>query len=161
MRPNISMKVIGIDPGYDRIGIAILEGDRSRQSVIYSECFETGKNDTFDNRLVSVISHTREIIQRYTPEVCVLETLFFSNNQKTALNVAEVRGGLIYMVKESGCQIAQYTPIYVKQAVTGYGRSNKDNMIRMLEQLLTLPAKKRLDDEYDAIAIALTHLVSR
>ncbi len=154
------MRVLGIDPGYDRIGIAVLEGDRSHQELIHSECFSTNPKDLFDKRLHEVVSRTRILVKKYTPDVSALETLFFSVNQKTALHVAEVRGALMYALYDMNCPIYEYPPQYIKQAVTGYGSSSKDGMITMLDQLLKIPPGKRLDDEYDAIGIALTHLVT-
>lgn len=154
------MRVLGIDPGYDRLGIAILEGDRSHQTVVHSECFETARGDEFPERLHAALSRVKQIIAEFTPDEVALETLFFSKNQKTAMRVAEMRGGLLFVAKDMGCAITEYAPQQIKSAVSGNGRGTKGDIAAMLHRLLTIPEKKMLDDEYDAIAVALTHLVS-
>lgn len=154
------MKVLGIDPGYDRLGIAVLEGNRDRHTVLHSECFETSRDDDFQNRLHQALVHVRDIITTFAPDEVALETLFFSKNQKTAMHVAEMRGGLLFVAKDSGCTVSEYAPQQIKSAISGSGRGTKDAVASMLHRLLELPEKKILDDEYDAIAIALTHLVS-
>jgi len=152
-------RVIGIDPGYDRIGIAILEGDRVKQELLYSECFVTNRTDDFPARLFFILNHLETIFETYTPTTCALETLFFSRNQKTALRVAEVRGGLLYTAKKHACVIVEIPPVQIKQAITGYGKGDKKSIAQMLQTLLSLSPAKRLDDEYDAMAIALCCLV--
>ena len=154
------MRVLGIDPGYGRLGIAILEGDRQKQHVVFSECFVTSSDTPFSKRLLESVRRVNVICGEYKPEVVALETLFFTNNQKTAMNVAEVRGALLYVTEEKGLPVAQYSPQEIKMAVSGYGKSSKADIAAMLTKLLTIPKKKMLDDEYDAIGVALTHLVS-
>lgn len=154
------MKTLGIDPGYDRLGIALLSGDRQRQTIIFSECFETNPKDTFEVRLHTAISHVRDILKEHTPDNVALETLFFSNNQRTAMHVAETRGALLFAITDAHIPAYQYAPQVIKVAVAGSGRGSKDDIAHMLHKLLSIPEKKMRDDEYDAIAVALTHLVS-
>ncbi|QQR82230.1 crossover junction endodeoxyribonuclease RuvC [Candidatus Campbellbacteria bacterium] len=154
------MITLGIDPGYDRLGIALLEGDRQKQVIIFSECFETCSADDFETRLHAAVSHVRDILHTYTPDNVALETLFFSNNQKTAMHVAETRGALLFAITDAHISAHQYAPQAIKVAVAGSGRGSKDDIARMLHKLLSIPNKKIRDDEYDAIAVALTHMVS-
>lgn len=155
------MRVLGIDPGYDRLGIAVIEGDRNTQTLIHSECFETDKKSEFIERMHSGAEHVRVAIKKFSPDIVALETLFFSNNQKTAMHVAEMRGALLFVAHEAGCVVKEFAPQQVKSAVAGSGRGGKTDVASMLHLLLEIPQKKMLDDEYDAIAVALTCLVSQ
>lgn len=154
------MKILGIDPGYDRLGLALLEGTRHAHAVLFSECFETNPNDSFEVRLHHAVSRVQSILKEHAPDVVALETLFFSNNQKTAMHVAETRGALLFAITDAGIPVQQYAPQEVKVAVAGSGRGSKDDVAHMLHRLLSLPSKKMRDDEYDAIAVALTCMVS-
>ncbi|GMU73808.1 MAG: crossover junction endodeoxyribonuclease RuvC [Candidatus Campbellbacteria bacterium] len=155
------MRVLGIDPGYDRLGLAVVEGDRQKHTVVISECFETDPKEPFERRLHAAVSRMRSIVQEHRPDCVALETLFFSKNQTTAMHVAETRGALIFAATDAGVSVQQYAPQEVKVAVSGSGRGSKDDVAHMLHKLIALPPKKMLDDEYDAIAVALTCLVSQ
>ena len=154
------MKVLAIDPGYGRIGFAVVEKVDRKTNLLFSECFETEKEVAFENRLMQIGDQIRSIIQAYQPNCAAIERLFFSKNKKTALQTAEVRGVCIYTTKEYGLAIAEYTPNQVKNAITGNSNATKKDIIRMVPRLITLNEKKQHDDEYDAIAIGITHLVA-
>lgn len=154
------MRILGIDPGYDRLGLALLEGTRQKHTVLFSECFETNPKDLFEVRLHRAVSHVQDILKEHAPDTVALETLFFSKNQKTAMHVAETRGALLFAITAAGISVQQYAPQEVKVAVAGNGRGSKDDVAHMLHKLLALPSKKMRDDEYDAIAVALTCMVS-
>lgn len=154
------MKVLGIDPGYDRLGIAVLSGDQAKQSYDYSECF-TPEKGAFEDRLLAAGTHFKEMLDLHRPDLVALETLFFTNNQKTAMHVAELRGVLLYEARRAGVPIAEFIPSQVKLAVAGYGKSDKAGIAVMLGKLLAIPKRKMRDDEYDAIAVALTGLVNK
>ncbi len=154
------MKVLGIDPGYDRLGLALLEGTRQHHTLLFSECFETDPKDPFEIRLHRAVSYVQKILKTHTPDTVALETLFFSKNQKTAMHVAETRGALLFAITDAGASVVQHSPQEVKVAVAGNGRGSKDDVAHMLHKLLPLPSKKMRDDEYDAIAVALTCMVS-
>lgn len=161
MRYTDRMRVLGIDPGYDRCGVAIIEKVPSKkETLVYSHCIQTDKTQDFNDRLNAIITEIRAVIETHTPTAIALEKLFFNNNQKTAMRVAEVRGALIQMGKDYTLTIAEYTPLQVKSAVSGNGRAQKQDVMRMIPLLITLPQKKRLDDEFDAIAVGLTHCAS-
>lgn len=151
------MRILGIDPGYDRVGIAIIDKlPRQKEVLVYSECFETSAKDEFPSRLFQVGERIREILEKFSPNILSIESLFITKNQKTAMRVSEARGVIIYEAIKQGLEICEYTPLQVKTAVTGHGKSDKNGIIKMIRVLLKLPDKKMLDDEYDAIAVALT-----
>lgn len=143
---------IAIDPGYDRLGIAVFEG----KTLVHSECFIPPKGELPD-RLLAVHDRVRLMVQEFRPTTLAIETLFFNKNQKTAIAVAEARGAIVVAARTEGVDVVEYSPQAVKIAVTGSGNASKDGVIRMVERLLTLPKKKRLDDEYDAIALGICH----
>lgn len=154
------MKVLAIDPGFDRMGLAVLEGDPSRPTLIHSECVMPPKGEK-ELRLAAVERAVEEAIREYAPDAFALETLYFSTNKKTALGVAEARGAALSAAGKAGIPVREYAPGTVKLAVTGDGRADKKAIARMLPLLLTLPPKKRLDDELDAIAVGVAALADR
>lgn len=151
------MRILGIDPGYDRCGIAILEKTSGKEKLLASTCVETNARAPFIERLAEVVQGVDEHVRTYAPQALAIETLIFNNNQKTALRVAEVRGAIMHHAYARGLTVHEYSPQQIKSAVAGSGRGSKTDITRMVHVLLALPAKKRRDDEYDAIAIALTH----
>ena len=152
------MLILGIDPGYDRLGIAILEKPaKGKETVVFSACLQTSSKDSIYERLKAVGSAVAETIEKHRPDVLAMESLFLSANQKTAMRVAEARGIVIYEATKAGLPIFEYSPMQIKTAVTGDGSSDKGRMIKMVGLLVDLPKKKSLDDEYDAVAVALTH----
>ena len=155
------MRVIGIDPGYERLGIAILEKQNNKDILIFSECFQTDKKETHSKRLFAIYKRVKEIIEEYQPNKGALETLFFSNNQKTALKVAEVRGVILAVYENYNLDIQEFSPNSIKLGVTGYGKSDKDAVTKMVPLLVKIDKKIKYDDEFDAIAVAITCLNSR
>jgi len=153
MRNNI---ILGIDPGYGRVGIAIIENEKGNQKLIYSECFETDRRFSHPERLLLIGKKIKEIIKNYKPEQIAIETLLWSKNKKTALQVAEARGVILLEAAKCKIFLREFNPNQIKLAVTGYGKSDKKQVINMVEKLVKLKPKKRHDDEYDAIATALT-----
>jgi len=155
------MNIIGIDPGYDRVGIAVLEKNGGKETLLYSSCFQTSKDADVNDRINDFINELQKIIKEYSAAELSIENLFFQNNQKTAMRVAESRGAIINTAKQAGLTVHEYTPLQIKQAVTGYGRADKGQVHTMVKQLVTLEDRKYIDDEIDAIATALTHSASR
>lgn len=143
------------------MGIAVVEGDRQRPTLVYSTCIETSKGDPFSVRLFQVTKALKEAVLFHKPDSVAIEEIFFSKNQKTAMLVAHVRGAILYLLEELGMPFSEYNPSAIKIAVTGEGRAEKRQVIDMLEKIIAIPEKKLLDDEYDAIAVTITHLVSR
>lgn len=152
------MTILAIDPGFGRCGVAVLEGNGSNAALLYSSCIETKAGNEFSKRLLIVADEVRRLIEEYSPDTIAIEELYFTNNAKTAIHVAEVRGVFIYLAASRNIPLVEYNPLAIKIAITGYGRATKEQIIKMTEKLITLPKKKMLDDEYDAIAVGLTAL---
>lgn len=152
------MKVIGVDPGYDRLGVAVMEKDGSRERLLFSTCIMTDKNATLPERIGELGAKLRSLINEHRPDQMAIETLFFNKNQKTAVAVAEARGVVIFLAREYGAAVKEFGPAEVKVAVTGYGKSDKTAVTDMLKRLVPDIPPKALDDEYDAIAVAVTAL---
>jgi len=159
-KPKVPGYILGVDPGYGRIGIAIIEKVGGSEKLIHSECFETDSKLPHPKRLLLIGEKVREIIGKFQPRKIAVETLLWSKNKKTAFQVAEARGVILLEATRSGVLIYEYNPNQIKLAVTGYGKSDKKQIINMVEKLVKLSSlnvgKRRHDDEYDAIAIAIT-----
>ncbi|MEI6581213.1 MAG: crossover junction endodeoxyribonuclease RuvC [bacterium] len=152
------MKILGIDPGFERLGIAILEkncGDK-KETVVFSECFKTSAKIEFPERLFLIGEKVKNIIKKYKPEVLSIETLFLTTNQKTVMHVSEARGVVMYECAKAGLKIFEASPPQIKIATTGYGRADKKQIIKMVKILVKIDDCKKSDDELDAIACALT-----
>ncbi|MEK9182834.1 MAG: crossover junction endodeoxyribonuclease RuvC [Patescibacteria group bacterium] len=152
------MRILGIDPGFERLGVAILEKDSrsTKEVVVFSECFKTSAKSEFVERLNLIGLEVRKIIKKYKPEVLAIETLFLNTNHKTVMRVAEARGVVIYEAVQAGIKIFEATPLQVKMATTGFGRADKIQMMKMVKILVDIDNSKKSDDELDAIAVALT-----
>ena len=155
---NKNMRILGIDPGFERLGVAILEKnkDDKKERVLFSECFKTSAKLEFPERLFLIGKEIKKIIKKFQPEILAIETLFFTSNQKTVMHVAEVRGVAIYEASLEGLKIFEASPPQIKIAITGYGKANKEQVIKMVRALVEMAKFKTSDDELDAIAIALT-----
>lgn len=154
------MRVLAIDPGYDRMGMAVLEGDPSRPTVVWSECV-IPKKGVAAVRLGVIFEAVEKAIKKYKPDTLALETLFFSKNVTTAIGVAEARGAVLSAAGLAKLPVIECSPQQVKLAVTGYGAADKKAVEHMVPKLVTLSKKKRLDDEFDAIALGIAALPSR
>lgn len=152
------MRVIAIDPGYGRCGVAIVEKNSGKDAWIYSDCIETQAKDGFVERLAQIVAECERLIEEHKPDALAMERLFFNNNQKTAMQVAEVRGAILNAAAVAGIPTFEYTPGQVKSATSGYGRADKKQIITMVNMLLKIEKAVKHDDEYDAIAVGITHL---
>ncbi len=149
------MRIFAIDPGYDRLGIAIMESGRP-EIVLYSDCFQTSKKISHPARLGAIQKEIEKLLNEFSPDSVATETLFFSKNRKTALAVAEVRGVILALAHNRGLPIFEYPPVQIKTAVTGYGASDKKQVAQLVHKLVRISKKPQYDDEYDAIAIGIT-----
>jgi crossover junction endodeoxyribonuclease RuvC len=156
-RVNKVRRVLGIDPGFDRLGLAVLEGDPSKPTLLWSACIEPSKGE-MSSRLAEVSAAIFSAIALYNPHALALETLFFSTNKKTAMAVAQARGAILAIAGAQKVRVIEFSPQQVKLAVTGYGAADKRAVANMIPRLVTLPSKKRRDDELDAIAVAIAGL---
>ncbi len=155
------MRVIAIDPGYERMGVAIIEKTNNKEELLFSECFKTSSKIHHAERLKLIGQEIEGLIKKYEPEVMVIETLFFKNNQKTAMHVSEARGVMLYVASALGLKVVEFSPMAIKIAVTGYGNSEKDQVIFMVKKLIKIKNKIKYDDEYDAIAAGLTFFATQ
>lgn len=154
----MTYRVLGIDPGFDRVGVAVVDG----VDLIYSSCIQTDRKLPHAERLLQIGKDLSKIITDWQPHSLAIEKLFFNQNTTNALKVSEARGVVIYEAKNSGLEIYEYSPQEVKIAVTSYGKADKSQVEMMVKRLVKIPAgKKKLDDEIDAIALGITHLASK
>lgn len=155
----ICMIILGIDPGYALVGFGVIEKKGNSFSVIDYGVIETFKGEIMSDRLKKVYDGIKALIQKYKPSQMAMEELFFQNNQKTAINVAMARGvTLLAGVEMLGSQnLFEYTPMQIKQALTGVGRAEKCQVQYMTKCILNLSAIPKPDDAADALAVAITH----
>jgi crossover junction endodeoxyribonuclease RuvC len=154
------MKVIAIDPGYERMGVAIIEKVSGKEILVFSECFKTSAKIPHGERLKLIGQEIEMLIKKYKPEAMAIETLFFQNNQKTAMHVSEARGVMLYVAAVAGLSVKEFSPMEIKIAVTGYGKSEKGQVTEMVKKLIIINKDIKYDDEYDAIAAGLTYFAS-
>lgn len=154
--------VLGIDPGYDRLGIAIVKKEGSqKEQLIYSTCFETDRKEEIYERFAKIGDYISSLMKKYKPDQVAIESLFIAKNQKTAMRVAETRGIIIYEAVKRMIPVFEYTPLQIKSAITGDGTSDKTRIIKMIHLLINMGKTKTVDDEYDAVAVALTHFARK
>ncbi len=157
-------RILGIDPGTAIIGWAILDtntskSDKKVQVIAYGD-ITTNKNDTDEIRLSEIAQDLAEIIATHQPHVAAIEELFFFKNQKTIITVAQARGVIVEKCHSNGLKITGYTPLQIKQSLTGYGRADKIQMQQMITKVLNLKEVPKPDDTADALAVALCHVNS-
>lgn len=155
------MKILAVDPGYEKMGVAMIEKKNGKELLLFSECFKTSRKNPPGERLLALGKEVGRIIKKFRPEALAIEKLFFTENQKTAMLVSEARGVIIYEAAGAGLPVAEFTPLQVKTAVTSYGKSTKAQMKFMVEKLISVSKKITEDDEYDAIALGLTYFATR
>jgi len=150
------MRVLGIDPGYAIVGWGVVEYISNRFAPIGYGAVITEKDTPFERRLVEIYESVFDICKRYQPEALSIEKLYYQHNQTTVIGVAEARGVILLAAAQAGLPIYEYTPMQVKQAVTGYGKAVKKQVQEMTRMLLSLPAVPKPDDTADALAMAIT-----
>lgn len=151
------MIILGIDPGYAIVGIGVLEYKGNKFRPIEYNAITTHASMITSLRLRKIKEEINEYLHKYKPDAVAIEELFFNNNAKTAISVAQARGVLVAEVASSGTPIYEYTPLQIKQAVTGYGRAEKGQIQQMVKMLLNLNAIPKPDDAADALAVAICH----
>ncbi|MBO7303086.1 MAG: crossover junction endodeoxyribonuclease RuvC [Clostridia bacterium] len=151
------MRILGIDPGFAIVGWGVIEYSGSKFKVVGYGSIETPAHIPMEERLLMINRGIEELISTYKPEVMAVEELFFNTNITTGIRVAEARGVIIMKAHAMGVKIAEYTPLQVKQAVVGYGRAEKKQVIAMVTRLLNLEKPPKPDDTADALAIAVCH----
>lgn len=151
------MKIIGIDPGYAIVGVGVLEYKNSRFTTLDYGAITTSANLDFALRLKIIYDDFTSIVKKYKPDAIAIEKLFFTTNQKTAIDVAQARGIILLVASQNNIPCYEYTPLQVKQAVVGYGKAVKNQVIEMTTKLLNLSKRPKPDDVADALAIAICH----
>ncbi len=151
------MIVLGIDPGFAIVGYGIIEYKNCKYKVIEYGSITTKAGERLPSRLKKVSEDLSQIISKYKIDVAGVESLFFNTNTKTAINVAQARGAILCTLEMAGIEIAEYTPLQIKQALVGYGRADKLQMKEMVKKFLKLEKMPKLDDTTDALAIAICH----
>ncbi len=159
--------ILAIDPGYDRCGIALLKKEDGKESLIFSECFTTDRKESLDQRIFSIGTELEQLIMQYKPQQLAIENVYFQNNQKTIIGISEMKGVCKYIAHKHNLDVFEYTPLQIKTAITGNGKSSKDQIAWMVPKLINYDFEQRrqalggtssgIDDEIDAIAIGLTH----
>lgn len=144
--------IIAIDPGYDRVGVALVNPGRPSE-LIYSECIETNKKDSQEKRLFHIYEQITKLINTWHPTHIALETLFFSVNKKTAIKVAEARGIIVLLSGMHKLPLIELSPQEVKQSMTGVGNASKEQVQKMVSLTLKIDTTNKIDDEIDAIAL--------
>lgn len=156
-RSSNSLRILGIDPGFARMGYAVLDFDGQNFKICDFGCIESSANTPFPARLEIIYDALKQICEKYEPEHFAVEQLFFARNTTTALNVAEARGVAILLAAKSKMRVFEYKPAEVKLAVVGYGRAEKEQVQEMICRILKLKRRPKPDDVADAIAVAICH----
>jgi len=156
MKQTQTIRILGIDPGYGRIGWGVIEGKKDQWAHVAHGCIETDKKSSFVDRLLEIQEDLQQIVKKYKPVHCGIEELFFAKNVTTAVKVGQARGVILLTVHNAGLEIDEVTPLQVKQSLTGYGRAEKRQIQIMVSMMLGLKEKRFQDDAADALAVALT-----
>ena len=151
------MRILGIDPGLATVGFGVVDTAKNAMKLVSCGVISTPAHTSLSSRLDRIFSDMNELIQTFNPDVISVEELFFNTNITTGIAVSHARGVILLSAYRSGVPVYEYTPLQVKQAVAGYGRAEKRQVMDMVRRILHLTAVPRPDDAADAIAVALCH----
>ncbi len=151
------MLILGIDPGYAIVGFGLVESSGDKQRMVACGAINTPAGVRLPARLWQIANDLEELIRQFKPDTLAIEELFFNNNVTTGIGVAQARGVILMTAEKMGLPIYEYNPSQVKQAVVGYGKAEKQQVMDMTRRLLNLSAVPKPDDAADAVAIALCH----
>lgn len=154
------MRVLGIDPGIAIVGYAVLEEEGSQFRVLEYGCITTSSKKALPERIAYIYEELTQIIDEFKPDDFAIEELFFNKNIKTAITVAQARGAQILAAVHKDLPIYEYTPLQIKQSVTGYGRADKNQIQETVKNILSLSEIPKPDDAADALAICICHMFS-
>ena len=152
------MIVLGIDPGLATTGYGVIKSLNRKLEVINFGCILTKSGLPLSTRLLTIYQQIKQLILTYKPDIVVIEELFFCKNVKTALQVGHARGVIMLAAVEANCEVMEYTPLQVKQALTGFGRADKKQIQQMVKIILNLKVIPKSDDAADALAIAICYI---
>ncbi len=151
------MRILGIDPGIATIGFGVVDSEAGKQCLVQCGVITTPAHTSLSSRLAQIYDDLTELIAMFKPDAVSVEELFFNTNITTGIAVAHGRGVILLACQKAGVGIYEYTPLQVKQAVVGYGRAEKKQVMEMVKRICQLPAAPRPDDAADAVALALCH----
>ena len=151
------MLILGIDPGYAIIGWGVIRFERGKYIPVDFGAITTNAGVPFNRRLEQIYDQLNQLLDTHHPDAVAVEKLYFQNNQKTAIDVAQARGVTMLALQQHGVPVFEYTPLQVKSAVTGFGQAQKPQVMEMTKRLLRLKAVPKPDDTADALAIAICH----
>lgn len=154
------MIVLGIDPGLATTGYGVINSQNGKLEVINYGCILTKSSLPLSTRLLTIYEETKKLIITYKPDAIIIEEIFFCKNVKTGLQIGHVRGVIILAAIEANIELAEYTPLQIKQALTGFGRADKKQIQEMVKILLNLKVIPKPDDAADALAVAICHIYS-
>jgi crossover junction endodeoxyribonuclease RuvC len=155
------MKIMGIDPGFQRVGWAIVEGNKAKQRLVDYGCIETSAKDTMEERLEQVYDQLVKQIDYYQPESVAVEDIYYFKNQKTIIGVSQARGVILLAIHKQKLPCFHYTPLQIKNTIAGFGRAEKQQVQMMVKAQLRLKEIPKPDDAADACAVALTRMFMR
>jgi crossover junction endodeoxyribonuclease RuvC len=151
------MRILGIDPGIATIGFGVIESEKNTNRLLKCGVISTPAHTSLSSRLEQIYSDMCDLLEFFKPDAVSVEELFFNTNITTGIAVAHGRGVILLACQKAGVQIYEYTPLQVKQAVVGYGRAEKKQVMDMVRRICNLPAPPKPDDAADAVALALCH----
>ena len=155
------MIILGVDPGTATTGFGVVKKEGSKYSLVEYGVILTPAKTELHDRLNTIFDDLTAVIKKHQPDEMVVEELFFSTNAKTAISVGAARGVILLAGKKQGIEIAEYTPLEVKMALTGYGKADKKQIQQMVKAVLALHEIPKPDDAADALAIAICHAQTR
>ena len=151
------MRILGIDPGLATVGFSVVDSEKNKMKLVSCGVITTPAHTSLSSRLDRIYDDMEELIKTFNPDVMSIEELFFNTNITTGISVAHARGVILLAAYKLGVKVYEYTPLQVKQAVVGYGRAEKNQVIDMVKRILNLPAAPKPDDAADAVALAICH----
>ncbi|MCF0137475.1 MAG: crossover junction endodeoxyribonuclease RuvC [Oscillospiraceae bacterium] len=151
------MRILGIDPGLAIVGFSIVDTEKNKMKLVTCGIISTPAHTSLSCRLDRIYDDMTELIRQFSPDVISVEELFFNTNITTGISVSHARGVILLAAYKSGVPVFEYTPLQVKQAVAGYGKADKKQVIEMVKRILSLPAAPKPDDAADAVALAICH----
>lgn len=154
------MRILGIDPGTGILGFGVIDVNGQKKVLVDAGVIRTPVKQADSDRLATIYSELKEVITDHQPQVMVVEKLFFARNVTTAMSVSQARGVVLLLGKQMNLTLAEFTPLQIKQAVTGYGKADKKQVQEMVRMLLNLKEVPKPDDCADALAAALTYNAS-
>jgi crossover junction endodeoxyribonuclease RuvC len=149
------MRILGVDPGFGRTGWGVIDFGGSQMTAVDYGCIETKSGEDFSDRLEMLYNEIFATIKKFKPDLVAVEELFFYKNVTTAIKVSHARGAILLAAKKAGLAVAEFTPLQVKQAVSGYGGAEKGQVQRLVQTFLRLKELPKPDDAADALAIAI------